>query len=1290
MRSPFRRRSAFGGSSVGAITPSVYSQIIGLRAGTTPNGRTTTATPFVPTSGNLPTGMTWSVNGAGRVTITTTATFTGNIVNWNAAGMKLLVEKRRVPLIEQCLWAVIEIEDDDGGVVEVMRHNTLDGQGWDGFRPSGVLIGAALLTERNRFLGSYSDGINFQSGTTDPAGITFRWNYSRPGTNLPYNPLPWNPATSYVCTPPASIDFVTDGAGQIWVARVASLNQPPPVTGVSNTWWALWASSTRPTSLHPILYPHSDGYILKGSAGGGILIENNLIDWTRDKDGLLGYGPIVGNAGTNQGIRYDPGNSSTTAKRLSAIVIRSNVLERNSPQSNNNPFDFTHRSRPDNQGLVSIVDNWIAPNGAGRYSSSNNAIDTWTGNADLRTLASIPAPSGAMRGAPSYGTNKPVISSGAGTYPLLTASFPEVTGGALNTISYQWRRNGSPVGTNSRTYQTVDPTDAGANISVVMTGTNQHDSTVSGASDNFFTTAPFIVFTAPPVLSGSTQVGRTITWTTGTHSEVPTSIVSVVYADGAPIAGVPTSATSYVLTAAEDGKEIYVQVTITAANGTTAEAVTETSEPVLSVEPFIVVASGQSNWVYGGMGASSAFNGLTEAQIPDFTSSNVTFVASERYRTGSGFTTYVSWAVNKANAVADNISAGMVQLAQFLEYAMPSQKFVIVNTAVSGTGRAQIANDAAGLAGARTWEQFAGVIEHARTNYGEIDIVLEHWWQADVNDMDDFGNRWGNFYLGQEWGGGATALGFSTTGGSVVLEHMLWDITAPPGERGLGLFARDATKLVTIACRPKEPREKIQGVRNFAADSRVQSIMGHFAPPPMFGSWAGGHAENNDPDGLMYTMHSWAASIIKAAGYPLQYPEVESVFVPVGGAYADFIVTLPNGGNLTTIRALEGRAAPGSPAEHYQPNVSSKAGVMGVQVRRTDEAYASRFTVVPSTNVARDIKYRGSVVVEDAGTGVGPSRRGRIRVTPVTPFADGDILNYLTGHGHGTNTPTSEDVSSVTDKDWLNYAIETIPSLRDVTALYPWPGVPVSPSLVEYVLTASAAPANPIGTPTVLVNTAFPAQTPNHETTTFTPAGPNSALYVVATIGDSSATGGPPAINSATIGTAFRTPGTGTALTLVSDSRRNRARIVVYRVASPVAALQTVEIGYAASNPLNMRITVIEIPNGASSAPSTPRVFDSAIATTSVTHNLVVNSDYNGALYVHTKVDNTNTDAMTVSATGTTLYVGDNGTTSGNGANKIRIFWQPPSKSEVRSVQFTWTNSAANNQGVAIQIAPRS
>lgn len=569
-------------SSAGVLT--LFDQIIGLRNGSTANGRTTTATPFMPTSTNLPVGMTWSVDGAGRPTITTNASFTGNIVNWNGSGMRLRVQGRRIPLIEQCIWAQVTIDEAAGGIVDVMRYCTIDGQGWNGFRDE-ALVGAALLTERNRFIGTYQDGINFGPGTTDPAGITFQWNYSRPGPNLPYDPLPWNPTTSYVCNPPSNIDFVRDASGQVWIARTASLNQPLPTSGVSNTWWAMWASSTRPSSVLPILYPHADAMVLKGSDGGGYLIENNLIDWTRDTDGLLGFGPTIGQ-GTNQGVRYDPGNSSTTAKRLAPIVIRSNILERNSLQGSNNPFDIAHRSLPDNNGLVSILDNWIAPNVNGRYSSSNQAVDVWSGNLDLRTLNSIPAPNGVMRGAPNYGTNKPIVTAGTGTYPLLTVNFPAVDGGALNNISYQWRRNGSNIGTNSRTYQTVNPADVGANISVVLTGTNGAGSTVSVPSDNFLIATPFIVFTTPPVLSGEARVGETITWTLGTYSAATTSIVSRVYADGAIIAGIPTSATSYTLTAEEEGKEVYVEVTITSANNTTASAITDTTELVEPVAFF--------------------------------------------------------------------------------------------------------------------------------------------------------------------------------------------------------------------------------------------------------------------------------------------------------------------------------------------------------------------------------------------------------------------------------------------------------------------------------------------------------------------------------------------------------------------------------------------------------------------------------------------------------------------------------------------------------------------------------
>ena len=180
----------------------------------------------------------------------------------------------------------------------------------------------------------------------------------------------------------------------------------------------------------------------------------------------------------------------------------------------------------------------------------------------------------------------PSISRPARTGGVLQA-FPGGWTGTGPTFTYQWRRCSSSgtscvdlAGATAKTY-TVVSADAGATIRVAVTATNVAGSAVAVSAQTAVvtstTTAPVNI--APPTISGSPQVGQTLTTTDGTWSGTPP--LSFAYqwrrcnSSGAActdIAG--ATSRTYVLTSADAG--LTLRAVVTASNSSTQTAYVST------------------------------------------------------------------------------------------------------------------------------------------------------------------------------------------------------------------------------------------------------------------------------------------------------------------------------------------------------------------------------------------------------------------------------------------------------------------------------------------------------------------------------------------------------------------------------------------------------------------------------------------------------------------------------------------------------------------------------------------
>jgi len=173
---------------------------------------------------------------------------------------------------------------------------------------------------------------------------------------------------------------------------------------------------------------------------------------------------------------------------------------------------------------------------------------------------------------------------------LVGSSFSTTNGTWINSptgYTYQWRRNGSAISGATASAFTKTSADFGSDISVIVTATNASGS--GQATSNAISVPALPVNSVAPSISGTAQVGQTLTASTGTWSGSPTYTYQWK-ADGANISG--ATASTFVLTGSQVGAAITVTVTATNASGSASATSSATSAvlplaPVNSVLPTI-------------------------------------------------------------------------------------------------------------------------------------------------------------------------------------------------------------------------------------------------------------------------------------------------------------------------------------------------------------------------------------------------------------------------------------------------------------------------------------------------------------------------------------------------------------------------------------------------------------------------------------------------------------------------------------------------------------------------------
>ncbi len=127
------------------------------------------------------------------------------------------------------------------------------------------------------------------------------------------------------------------------------------------------------------------------------------------------------------------------------------------------------------------------------------------------------------------------------------------------TLTYQWRRNSSPVKGATKSTYALGAADQGARISVTVTGTSTAYQSASRTSSQTSAVALGTLSSVVPTITGTAQVGQTLTSTVGSWAPSTAKLSYQWLRDGTPVAA--ATGTTYKLTAQDVGATVQVAVT---------------------------------------------------------------------------------------------------------------------------------------------------------------------------------------------------------------------------------------------------------------------------------------------------------------------------------------------------------------------------------------------------------------------------------------------------------------------------------------------------------------------------------------------------------------------------------------------------------------------------------------------------------------------------------------------------------------------------------------------------------
>ncbi|GAA0998928.1 hypothetical protein GCM10009563_23740 [Subtercola frigoramans] len=174
--------------------------------------------------------------------------------------------------------------------------------------------------------------------------------------------------------------------------------------------------------------------------------------------------------------------------------------------------------------------------------------------------------------------------TGSPTVGQTLTALPGVWGPAPVTFTYQWLRNGSAISSATVSTYKVVAADAGAKITVTVTGSKPGYTTVAFTSPAV-DAQKALTSTPKPTITGTPRVASSLTAVPGTWAPAPVTLKCQWYRNAAAIAG--ATSTTYVLTDADATASITVRVNGSKLGYTSVA----TTSAALTVEPTTLSSS---------------------------------------------------------------------------------------------------------------------------------------------------------------------------------------------------------------------------------------------------------------------------------------------------------------------------------------------------------------------------------------------------------------------------------------------------------------------------------------------------------------------------------------------------------------------------------------------------------------------------------------------------------------------------------------------------------------------------
>ena len=362
--------------------------------------------------------------------------------------------------------------------------------------------------------------------------------------------------------------------------------------------------------------------------------------------------------------------TSTTGTWINSPTSFAYQWKRGTTNIGTNSSTYTLVAADSNAAITCVV---TATNVSGSTPATSNTITAQTYTAPANTVA-------------------PIISGTTTLGSVLTSTTGFWTGNPSPTVSYQWKRGATNIGTNSSTY-TLVAADSGASITCVVTATNALGSANSTSNtitaDNY---AP--VSTSAPVISGTTTLGSVLTTTNGTWTNSPTSYT---YQWKRGVTNIGTNANTYTLVAADSTASITCVVTannaVGSASATSNTITVDNYAPVNTVAPVISGSTALGGVLSSTTGTWNGIPTITYAyqwrrgstDIPSATSSNYTLVAADSAQNITCRVTATN-SVGSGNVISNTITAQTYSLPVNTAAPVISGSTTLGSTLTSTTG----------------------------------------------------------------------------------------------------------------------------------------------------------------------------------------------------------------------------------------------------------------------------------------------------------------------------------------------------------------------------------------------------------------------------------------------------------------------------------------------------------------------------------------------------------------------------------------------------------------------------